>query len=101
MTKTPDLVRIFGTAVAIDPPQRIIAGPLRVELKGGNLGTIAYQWVEVLRGISYLVRDENWGTCPAKISKIARKKSKGRLQLPYTQKSAMEKAGFSGRSTLS
>ena len=86
MTKTPDLVRIFGTTEAVDPPQRIIVGPLRVELKGGNLGAITYQGVEVLRGISYLVRDENWGTCPAKISKIARKKSKGRLQLSYTAK---------------
>ncbi len=40
----------------------LTAGPLSVELDGGNLRYLRVGGVEVLRVLAFLVRDENWGT---------------------------------------
>ena len=46
-----------------DNPGRILhAGPLSVELDGGQLRYLRVNGVEALRAIAFLVRDENWGT---------------------------------------
>ncbi len=55
-------VRLYGTEL-VDPPLRTLtAGPLSAELDNGALRYIRFGGVEVLRGIAFLVRDENWGT---------------------------------------
>lgn len=47
----------------VDPQLRTLrAGPLSVELDNGALRYVRVGGIEVLRGISFLVRDENWGT---------------------------------------
>jgi hypothetical protein len=38
------------------------AGPVTVELDGGNLRYIRYQGHEAIRAVSYVVRDQFWGT---------------------------------------
>ena len=42
--------------------RKLTAGPLSVELDGGNLRYLRVAGVEVLRAVAFLVRDENWGT---------------------------------------
>ena len=46
------------------------AGPLSVELDNGNLRYLRVGDVEVLRGLAFLVRDENWGTCIPTLSDL-------------------------------
>lgn len=47
----------------VDPQLRTLrAGPLSVELDNGALRYVRVGGIEVLRGISFLVRDEKWGT---------------------------------------
>jgi len=53
---------LYGTHEAESPPKNLKAGLLCVDLSDGNLRTIKYDGVEVLRGVSYLVRDRDWGT---------------------------------------
>jgi len=53
---------LYGTREAETPPKNLKAGLLCVDLSDGNLRTIKYDGVEVLRGVSYLVRDRDWGT---------------------------------------
>lgn len=56
-------IRLCGTE-QLEPPLRTLrAGPLSVEFDNGALRYIRIGGIEVLRGISFLVRDENWGTC--------------------------------------
>ena len=63
-------VRLYGTE-QIDPPLRTLrAGPLSVEFDNGALRYIRIDGIEVLRGISFLVRDENWGTFTPKIEDL-------------------------------
>jgi len=53
---------LYGTREAETPPQHLKAGLLSVDLSDGNLRTVKYDGVEVLRAVSYLVRDRDWGT---------------------------------------
>src|SRR5262249_19147020 len=47
------------------------AGPLSVELESGNLRYVRFAGIEVLRGIAFLVRDENWGTFTPSITDLS------------------------------
>jgi hypothetical protein len=53
---------LYGTREAEAQPTHLKAGLLGLDLSGGNLRTITYDGVEVLRAVSYLVRDRDWGT---------------------------------------
>ena len=83
MAKAEKLKELFGTS---QPPEQslwLAAGSLRTALKGGNLGSIAFNGVEILRGIAFLVRDENWGTCPATITSLKLLQKKNSFAVSY------------------
>ena len=46
----------------------LTAGPLSVELDGGQLRYVKVHDIEVLRAVAFLVRDENWGTYTPAVS---------------------------------
>ncbi|MGY5811307.1 D-apionate lactonase [Rhizobium sp. LEGMi198b] len=62
MTTEIDPFQLYGTHETETPPVRLTAGKLAVDFKDGNLRTIRYDGAEVLRAVSYLVRDRDWGT---------------------------------------
>jgi D-apionolactonase len=53
---------LYGTEKTEAPAVPLRAGRLGADLAGGNLRTITYDGVEVLRGVSFLIRDRDWGT---------------------------------------
>lgn len=55
-------IRLCGTEQFEPAPRTLRAGALSVEFDNGALRYIRIGGLEVLRGIAYLVRDENWGT---------------------------------------
>ncbi|TIN72365.1 MAG: hypothetical protein E5Y30_07475, partial [Mesorhizobium sp.] len=64
MTSTASLaVRLCGTEQLEEPLRTLRAGSLSLAFDNGALRYIRIGTIEVLRGISFLVRDENWGTC--------------------------------------
>jgi hypothetical protein len=62
--------RLYGTSQAEPAPRILRAGKLTAQLAGGNLRAITYDGVEVLRAISYLVRDRDWGTYGPTLSNL-------------------------------
>ncbi|MFK0164198.1 hypothetical protein [Rhizobium sp. NPDC090279] len=62
MTTRTDPFQLYGTLDTETPPVQLTAGKLTADFKGGNLRAIRYDGVEVLRAVSYLVRDRDWGT---------------------------------------
>ncbi|WEZ85843.1 hypothetical protein P6U16_22840 (plasmid) [Rhizobium sp. 32-5/1] len=69
---TADLAfKLYGTTQAEPVPRVLRAGKLTAQLANGNLRMIAYDGVEVLRAISYLVRDRDWGTYDPALSNLA------------------------------
>jgi D-apionolactonase len=61
-------VKLCGTTQPDVLGRVLTAGPLSVELDGGQLRYLTVSGVEVLRAVSFLVRDENWGTYTPVIS---------------------------------
>ena len=55
-------IKLFGTEEPVPEARLLTAGPVTVELDEGNLRYIRYQGHEALRAVSFLVRDEIWGT---------------------------------------
>lgn len=63
MSDAPALpIRLFGTLEPAPPPRILRAGALTAELDAGNLRHIRLAGVELIRAISFIVRDRNWGT---------------------------------------
>jgi hypothetical protein len=63
-------VRLYGTEEAPVARRLLRAGALSVELEAGVLRYMKFGETEVLRGIAFLVRDENWGTFTPELSEL-------------------------------
>jgi D-apionolactonase len=63
-------VRLFGAEQPAPPPRILRAGPLSAEFEAGNLRYIRFGGVEMIRAISFIVRDKNWGTYDPVISDL-------------------------------
>ncbi len=61
-TKPSRAVKLFGTDEPPAETRVLTAGPLTAELDAGNLRYICYEEQEAIRAISYVVRDQFWGT---------------------------------------
>ncbi|SIR24107.1 hypothetical protein SAMN05880582_108122 [Rhizobium sp. RU20A] len=63
--------RLYGTSEPLPASRLLSAGPLLARLQDGNLRTIRFAGHEVLRGVSFLIRDKDWGTCAPEISDLS------------------------------
>ncbi len=54
---------LYGTEEPVPSPHLLRAGPLSAEFEGGGLRYVRFGGEEVIRAISFLVRDRAWGTC--------------------------------------
>ncbi|MCA2406680.1 hypothetical protein GYN07_26860 (plasmid) [Rhizobium leguminosarum bv. viciae 248] len=80
---TIDAFQLYGTHL-VDPQRvRLRAGKLEADLANGNLRTIRYDGTEVLRAISYLVRDRDWGTYNPEIADLKIQQSDDRFEVTY------------------
>ncbi len=59
---------LYGTDESVTQPRILRAGKLSVELVSGNLRYIRWDGAEVLRAVSFIVRDKDWGTYNPMIS---------------------------------
>jgi D-apionolactonase len=76
-------VKLCGTEEIDSPSRRLTAGPLTAALEDGQLRYIAFNGVEALRGIAFLVRDENWGTYTPRIESLSVKEGAGCFTVEY------------------
>ncbi|MGO4113995.1 D-apionate lactonase [Rhizobium ruizarguesonis] len=80
---TIDAFKLYGTHLVDPPPVRLRAGKLEADLTNGNLRTIRYDGTEVLRAISYLVRDRDWGTYSPEITDLRIEQNDNRFEVAY------------------
>jgi hypothetical protein len=78
-----DAFALYGTHEAEEHPVRLTAGRLSADLANGNLRTIRYDGVEVLRAVSYLVRDRDWGTYSPAIRDLFVEQAKDSFSVRY------------------
>ncbi|MBY2915469.1 hypothetical protein [Rhizobium leguminosarum] len=80
---TVDAFQLYGTRLVDPLPVRLRAGKLDADLINGNLRTIRYDGTEVLRAISYLVRDRDWGTYSPEIADLKIEQGDDRFEVAY------------------
>ncbi|MGO8050387.1 D-apionate lactonase [Rhizobium leguminosarum] len=80
---TVNAFQLYGTRLVDPPPVRLRAGKLEADLTNGNLRTILYDGTEVLRAISYLVRDRDWGTYSPEIADLRIEQNDDRFEVAY------------------
>ena len=76
-------VSLFGTEEAVEPPRHLAAGPLTAELEAGNLRYIRFDGMEMLRAVSFIVRDKNWGTYNPTITGLKIVEGDGAFRVSY------------------
>ncbi|MGB3405934.1 MAG: hypothetical protein WBA67_00425 [Jannaschia sp.] len=82
MTDNPSrAIALYGTEEAVPDPTILTAGPLSAELEAGNLRYIRWQGEEVLRAVSFIVRDPDWGTYNPDISDLEIDESEDRFEV--------------------
>ena len=84
MTDEPSLeLRLYGTEEKVEKPRLLTAGPLTAELEAGNLRYIRYDGIEIIRAISFIVRDKDWGTYNPVISNLSVGQDSDGFQVSY------------------
>lgn len=63
-------IALYGTEEDVPAPRTLRAGKLSAELEAGNLRYIRWDGEEVLRAVSFIVRDRDWGTYAPEISNL-------------------------------
>src|SRR6185436_3334751 len=101
MRNEPSLpVRLFGTDEPVNKPKILTAGPVTAELDAGNLRHIRVAGVEVIRAISFIVRDKDWGTYNPIISDLRIKEADGKFEVSYDAVAKDERQEFRYRTTI-
>ncbi|MCP3716329.1 hypothetical protein [Paraburkholderia sp. CNPSo 3281] len=78
----------YGTEQPVTPARRLEAGPWSAWLIDGALHDIRYQGTEVIRAVSFLVRDKDWGTCRPAIERIDFEETAGGFHVAYDARCA-------------
>jgi D-apionolactonase len=76
-------VKLCGTEATDPPSRRLCSGRLSVDLENGQLRYVRFGGVEVLRGIAFLVRDEDWGTYAPHIESLNVRETAGGFAVSY------------------
>jgi hypothetical protein len=74
---------LFGTSEPEPTPVHLSAGPLSCELVEGNLRNIRFAGIEVLRAVSFVVRDKDWGTYAPRIDALEIAQEADRFAVGY------------------
>ena len=71
MAQPSRALALYGTEEEVAPPRVLKAGKLSAELDAGNLRYIRWDGEEVLRAVSFIVRDRDWGTYNPEITELS------------------------------
>jgi hypothetical protein len=80
------LLTLYGTAAPSPVARRFAIGALSFELVSGNLRSICFGGIEVMRGIQYLVRDRDWATLSPAIADLRVDENEREVTMSFTAK---------------
>jgi hypothetical protein len=95
-----DPIALYGTDEALPERRLLVAGPLSAVFEDGNLRTISFAGVEVVRAVNYLARDASWGTYKAELSGLSISEREASFDVGYEGLCAGPQGRFSYRMTI-
>jgi hypothetical protein len=99
-TQASRAIRLFGTEQPVNSLRILKAGALTAELDAGNLRHISYGRTEVIRAVSFIVRDHNWGTYNPVIEDLKIEENSDRFTVIYTALARDERQSFRYRASI-
>jgi hypothetical protein len=78
-----EAIALFGTAQSAPGELKLTAGPLSCRLCEGALKDVRWRDVEVVRAVSYLFRDQDWGTVPSVVQNLLVEQEKERFRVGF------------------
>lgn len=91
---------IYGTDEQPARARRLRAGALEVEFVQGALRHIRWCEIETLRGISFLVRDGDWGTLPAVLRNVRIETAADSFKISYSAHCGPKGAGIAYQAAI-
>ena len=91
---------LFGTEEPVEQPRILKAGPLTAEFESGNLRYIKFHGVEMIRALSYIVRDKNWGTYNPRLSALKIDETAERFVVSYDAEAGDDTQRFTYSATI-
>ena len=76
-------IRLFGTEEPVSAGRRIRAGRLSATLQDGNLRHVRFDGIEIIRAVSCVVRDHEWGTAASAIEDLHIDEDADRFSISY------------------
>lgn len=76
-------IKLFGTEAPEGKRRELTAGPISAVFDSGALRYIRYYGEEILRGISYIARDKDWGTYAPAIEDLKVRQNKNGFAITY------------------
>ncbi|WP_051390132.1 hypothetical protein [Bradyrhizobium sp. Ec3.3] len=76
-------IKLFGTEALEGKRRELTAGPISAVFDNGALRYIRYYGEEILRGISYIARDKDWGTYAPAIEDLKIRQNKDGFAIAY------------------
>ena len=93
-------IMLFGTDEPAAETRLLKAGPLTAELDAGNLRYIRHGGREAIRAISYVVRDQFWGTFNPEIRDLEVEETESRFTVTYSASCRGEGQRFDYRARI-
>ncbi|MCY4286598.1 MAG: hypothetical protein OXC65_14820 [Thiotrichales bacterium] len=101
MAETPSrAIMRFGTDEPAAGTRLLTAGPLTAEFDAGNLRYIRHHGREAIRAISYVVRDELWGTFNPDLRDLEVEETGDRFTVTYAASCSGDKQRFDYRARI-
>ena len=101
MTGEPgEAIKFFGTDEPSPPAPILRAGSLTAEFDAGNLRHIRVGGVEVIRAVSFIVRDRNWGTYNPVISDLKTEETEDGFTVRYEAVAGDDSQSFRYRAEI-
>ena len=94
-------IMLLGTEEPAAATRLLTAGPLTAELDAGNLRYIRHDGREAIRAISYVVRDQYWGTFNPEIRDLSVEETDDSFTVTYTALCGDEQQRFVYRAHIS
>ena len=100
MSERDDALRLYGTDEPVPALRVLAAGALECEFEAGAMRCVRWRGVELLRGVSYLLRDRDWGTAPARLEALQLDESPERFVAQFVLRMAIGDAELTAQARI-
>ena len=100
VTQPSEVIKFFGTEEPSSAVHILRAGKLTAEFDAGNLRHVRFDGIEVIRAVSFIVRDRNWGTYNPSILNLKIEEKANGFLVSYEANACDEQQEFRYRAVI-